>query len=146
VKELLYENNLTNEELINRLKELIIDKNMPIYADSEEPARIEEIYKCGFNIYPAEKSVKDGIEFLKRFKIYCQKNDVNFLKEIKNYKWQVDKNGNIIEGKPVKFNDHLIDALRYAVYTHLKDKYNIRDIIKHDDEIYTEQNLEILNL
>lgn len=146
IRELLYESGLTNEQLIKKMIELIPDKTSPIYADAEEPARIEEIYRCGFNIKPADKSVKDGIEFLKRFKMYTTKESSNFLKEIKSYKWMLDKNGNVIEGKPVKFNDHLMDALRYAVYSHLKDRFSIKENIKQDIEIYVDKDLGIIGL
>ena len=42
----------------------------------------------------------------------------NLEKEQKCYKWKVDKDGDIIDGVAVKFNDHLQDAKRYARYTH----------------------------
>ena len=32
-----------------------------------------------------------------------------------------DKNGNVLDG-PEKFDDHLLDTLRYAVYTHSRKK------------------------
>ncbi len=34
------------------------------------------------------------------------------------HKWKKDKNDNVIE-EPVKANDDLMDACRYAVFTHL---------------------------
>ena len=113
----LYETHLTNEELIERLKSFVYSKNAEIYADSAEPARIEEIARAGFNIYPAKKDVKDGIDFLKRKMIYLNKDCVNTIKEIQMYKWKENKNGEILD-EPVKFNDHAMDALRYAVYTY----------------------------
>lgn len=119
LRELLYETHLTNEDLIEKLKKLIPDRARCIYADSAEPARIEEIQRAGFNIYPAEKSVKDGIDFVKRQKLHILKESANLIKEIGGYKYKEDKNGNVLE-EPLKFRDHLMDALRYAVYTHLK--------------------------
>ena len=116
VKE-LYETHLTNEELIGKLKSFVKNKNAEIYADSAEPARIEEIARAGFNIYPAKKDVKDGIDFLKRKMIYLYKDCTNTIKEIQMYKWKESKNGEILD-EPVKFNDHAMDAMRYAVYTY----------------------------
>ena len=113
----LYETHLTNEELIERLKTFVYSKNAEIYADSAEPARIEEIARAGFNIYPAKKDVKDGIDFLKRKMIYLYKDCTNTIKEIQMYKWKESKNGEILD-EPVKFNDHAMDAMRYAVYTY----------------------------
>jgi len=121
LRELLYETHLTNEDLIEKLKRLIPNKSSYIYADSAEPARIEEIHRAGFNIYPADKSVKDGIDFVKRQKCHILKSSVNLIKEVGGYKYKEDKDGNVLE-EPLKFRDHLMDCLRYGLYTHLKDK------------------------
>jgi phage terminase large subunit len=40
---------------------------------------------------------------------------------MKSYKWKEDKNGLILD-EPVKFKDHLMDAMRYAIYTFGKDQ------------------------
>ena len=120
LEELLYESKLTNNDLIQKLKSFNIKHEEPIYADSAEPARIEEIYKNGFNIYPAIKdknSVKDGIDFVKRHHLFIHKNSTNLIREISGYKWKEDKEGNVLD-EPVKFKDHLMDAMRYAIYTH----------------------------
>ena len=36
--------------------------------------------------------------------------------QVKNYKWKTDNDGNTLD-EPVKFRDHLMDAMRYAIYT-----------------------------
>lgn len=113
----LYETHLTNEELIGKLKSFVRNKNAEIYADSAEPARIEEITRAGFNVYPAKKDVKDGIDYIKRKKIFINENCINTIKEIQTYKWKEKKDGEILD-EPVKFMDHAMDAMRYAVYTH----------------------------
>ncbi|HEY8542060.1 MAG TPA: PBSX family phage terminase large subunit, partial [Pseudothermotoga sp.] len=113
----LYETRLTNEELIEKLKYFVKNKNAEIYADSAEPARIEEISRAGFNIFPAKKDIKNGIDFIKRKKIYIHETCTNTIKEIQSYKWKEKKDGEILD-EPVKFLDHAMDALRYAVYTH----------------------------
>jgi len=101
------------------MNELNISKSIPIYADSAEPNRIEEIASAGYNIYPADKSVKDGIDYVKRKKKHIHRESHNLIKELKFYKWKTDRNGNI-EDEPVKFNDHGCDALRYGCYTDYK--------------------------
>jgi len=121
LRELLYQTHLTNEDLIEQLKELISNKNRYVYADSAEPARIEEIARAGFNVHPAEKNVRDGIDFVKRQKLHILKSNVNLIKEINGYKYKEDKDGNVLE-EPVKFRDHLMDAMRMAIYTHLGKK------------------------
>lgn len=122
LREELYETHLTNSQLIDRIKEIVPENTSPfIYADSAEPDRIEEIYRAGFNAHKAQKDVQDGIDFVKRYKIHVQESSVNLLKEIRNYKWKEDKNGHVLE-EPVKFKDHLMDAMRYAIYTYGKEQ------------------------
>lgn len=114
-----YRKGLTNNELIEALESFMYSKNAPVYADSAEPDRIKELEDRGFYVYPAKKSVKDGIDYVKRFKIYISNLCTNTIEEIEQYKWREDRQGNILE-EPVKMNDHAMDALRYAVYTHGK--------------------------
>jgi len=113
VKEIIYQSHLTNAELIDLLKEKI-DRNVSIYADSAEPQRIQEIYQAGFNVYPSEKNVQFGINRVKQYKLHILEDSVNLIKEIRSYKWKEDKEGRILE-EPVKFNDHAMDAMRYAL-------------------------------
>ena len=117
----MYQTHLTNEDLIRELIRLIPDKKSLIYADSAEPARIEEIHRAGFKIYPADKSVKDGIDFVRRQKIHMLESSINLIDEKRNYKYREDKNGNVLEDV-IKFRDHLMDAERYGLYTHFKRK------------------------
>ena len=37
--------------------------------------------------------------------------------ELSTYTWMVDKNEQLLD-RPTKENDHLIDALRYAIFTY----------------------------
>lgn len=115
--EVIYQTKLTNSDLLNLLLSLPIQKNAPIYADCAEPQRIEEIWRAGFKVFPADKSVKDGIDKVKRSRIVVTKSSTNIWKERSSYKWQKDKNGHILD-VPVKFNDHSLDGIRYALHTH----------------------------
>jgi phage terminase large subunit len=127
VRELLYETKITNKELVDRMFCLILDHERPIYADSSEPARIQEIFDQGFNVKPAvkhadtiaRKGVTEGIDYVKTKHLFITKDSVNLLKEINSYKWKEDKDGNILD-EPVKFNDHSLDALRYCLVSHFR--------------------------
>ena len=46
------------------------------------------------------------------------------------YHWRKDKNDNQLD-EPVKFKDHLIDAMRYAIYTHCKSSISVPRITTH---------------
>lgn len=119
LKEKLYQTNLTINEIIEELKRNVISKNSYIYADTEDINYIETIYRAGFyGIKQAKKSsVMDGINFIKCLKLHIDNNSNNLIKEIKSYSFKIDKNGKVID-EPVKFNDHLMDAMRYAIFTH----------------------------
>jgi len=52
---------------------------------------------------------------VKRHRLHITKESVNIIKEIKSYVWKEDKNGKIIDGEPVKFLDHSMDAIRYVL-------------------------------
>jgi phage terminase large subunit len=119
--EQLYQTHMTNQDLIAELKDVIKPKSDAMYADSAEPARIEEISKAGFDVYPANKSVKDGIDYVKSQKLHIDKNSVNLISEIRTYKYKEDRNGNVLED-PVKFRDHLMDCIRYALYSHSRQQ------------------------
>ena len=114
LNELLYEKRLTNIDLAKKLRELGIDRQSEIVADSAEPKSIEEVYRQGFNIKPAKKGagVHLGIDIMRRYKINITKASVNAIKEFRSYKWATDKNGDVLN-TPVKINDHLVDAARY---------------------------------
>lgn len=117
VEELLYERGLTLTDLINRIKQ-IVPRNALIYADSAEPKSIEELYRSGFNIKPAEKDVWGGIMKVKGYPLYIYGKSSNLANELQSYKWRKDKNDQVTE-EPIKENDHLCDAMRYAIFTHL---------------------------
>lgn len=118
IDELLYETKLTTSDLIERYKELGLTKSIQTYCDAAEPKTIEEIVRAGYNAIGADKDVTEGIRKVKSMPIYITKRSVNILKEIRSYKWKVNKDGKVLD-EPVKFNDHLMDAIRYAIFTHL---------------------------
>lgn len=132
VREVLYEKGLTNSDLISRMAAAGIDHDTPIYADAAEPQRIEEIRMAGYNIFPADKSVKDGIDYVKRYRLHINPESVNLIGEIRGYKYKEDKAGNVLE-EPVKFRDHLLDAVRYSLFTHAK--MGGGDVIPVDDAV-----------
>ena len=118
IKEHLYQTQMTTVDIHNKWKQIGITRE-PIYFDSAEPRLIEELRRMGWNVRPSIKgadSVNAGIDLLKRFKIYIHKDSHNAIQEFRNYKWQEDKSGKLMN-KPVDKNNHLIDATRYATYS-----------------------------
>lgn len=115
-EETLYRSGLTVSDLGAYLKTLNLG-HTPIYADAAEPKSIEEIRRYGLNIHPADKDVWAGILKVKSMNLLIAGGE-NLKAELGSYKWKKDKNDNVLE-EPIKMNDHLLDALRYAVFTHL---------------------------
>lgn len=118
VEELLYRSGMTLTEMAQFVKSLNIGRS-PVYADAAEPKSIEEIYRYGVNIKPAVKDVWAGILTVKSQNLFLH--GKNLANEIGSYKWKLDKEGNVIE-EPVKSSDDLMDAMRYAIHTHLQPK------------------------
>lgn len=89
-----------------------------ITADSSEPKSIDRLRELGiYRIKGARKgkdSINNGIDFIQGFKIIIHQKCENFIKEIGNYTWNKDKNGNSINRSVDDFN-HLMDAMRYAM-------------------------------
>jgi phage terminase large subunit len=119
-EEILYKQNLTTGDLLSILPTLGINYYDEIFADAAEPKTIQEIYQSGFNIKAADKEVYAGIMKVKSMPLYIKNNSLNLLNEIKKYRWKSDGSGKVIDKQPVKLNDHILDALRYAVYTKSK--------------------------
>ncbi len=116
LQELIYETNLTNQDIGERLLELGINRNDEIFADSAEPKSIYEIYKMGFNVKPAVKgrdSVLNGIDLVKRYRLNVLQSSTNLQRELKHYKWKEDINGKALNVPIDRFN-HCLDALRYG--------------------------------
>jgi phage terminase large subunit len=120
-RELLYSSKLTNADLIAKLKQIPELRGQLIIADSAEPQRIEEIRRAGFRIQPAFKVVKDTVDFVKSKPLMVHEQSGNILREIKRYSWKTDKDGNVLD-EVVKFDDHTLDAGRYASFHFNKPK------------------------
>jgi phage terminase large subunit len=122
IQELLYSTGLTNQDIADKLRSLGITRAWEIVADSAEPKSIEEIYRLGFNIKPAEKgpdSVRNGIDILKRFKLQVTKDSTNLIKELRSYTWATDKEGKNT-GIPIDSFNHACDAMRYVALNKLR--------------------------
>ena len=121
-REIEYKTGLVNSDiayLINKTS-----KVTRVVADSAEPKSIEEIHRLGIDIHPSQKgrdSINHGINLLKEFKLNVTKDSVNLIKELRNYSWAKDKDGNMLN-KPIDDFNHTIDALRYGVWDMLNKK------------------------
>lgn len=112
LEERLYKAGMDNADIIEFLSH---EEKGDIYGDPTEKQMVEEIFRAGYNIYEGHKGVTDGINLCKRQILNIPEASVNLIKEIQSYQWKENKKGEVIE-EPVKFNDHLMDAMRYGIY------------------------------
>ncbi len=111
----LYERGLTNTMLAEKLKAFA--PHQYITCDSAEPKSIAELRNYGIKAIPAKKgpdSVIHGVQWLKDQKIIIDTKCINLKTELTTYQWKKDKDGNSL-AVPEDKNNHLIDALRYAL-------------------------------
>ena len=114
-QELLYEKGLTNQDLAKEFVRLGLDRRDELFADSSEPKSIEEIHRMGWNIKGKKKyEINYGIDLIRRYKLHVTKDSTNALKELENYKYIEDRNGDPTN-KPVDKFNHFCDSLRYSV-------------------------------
>ncbi len=126
-RELIHSTGLTNGDIINEMLRLDIPDNVTIYCDSAEPKSIEELNRLAgqhgksWKFVPATKgtdSVNAGIQFMQSLQIFALETSNNLHDEFQNYVFAKDRDGNTTN-KPIDKWNHLIDALRYACFTHL---------------------------
>lgn len=114
----------TDSEYASDLKKFIQDRAIKaIYIDPSAASFKIECQRQGINnLYDAENEVIDGIrkvgDLLNNGTLkICRKCD-NLIKEFQSYVWD---SKSLLTGvdKPKKENDHALDSLRYAIYTHM---------------------------
>ncbi|WP_245585317.1 PBSX family phage terminase large subunit [Schleiferilactobacillus shenzhenensis] len=94
-------------------------RNIPFYCDSARPEHVARFRREGFNAINGYKNRQDGIENVAKAyssnKLYIVKEGDNaFSDEVYSYVWDEKT------GEPVKVNDDVMDAQRYAIATRIK--------------------------
>ncbi len=110
LNELVYKTGMINSDIAK-----ILPDSCPIYADSSEPKSIEEIRRYGKTIKGVTKgkdSINFGIQIMQSQEYLVTSNSTNLIKELRGYIWDTDKTGTRLN-KPIDFNNHSIDAIRY---------------------------------
>ena len=124
VNEHIYQKGLITAEIISILKENVDSRDI-IIVDSSEPRLIDEIKKGGFPLARGVKKGKDsvnwGIDLVKKYRIVVPKANTNLIEELYSYEWVDDGNGGVTN-TPVDANNHLLDAMRYAVMEQMNAK------------------------
>jgi phage terminase large subunit len=122
-RELMYTRGLTEPEVLQKMQELNLARNIRIVADSANPmliAYLKQLHNIngvmmgGYPVVPCKKkNVREEVEAMKRYQWNITDESVNWKKEAKNYIYRKDRDGGL-DNEPVKQFDHLWDAARYA--------------------------------
>lgn len=97
-----------------------------VYVDPAAASFKLELFKQNVqSVLDAENEVIDGIrlvgDYLNNGDLKICKACNNLIKEMQSYVWD-DKSAKTGVDKPKKVNDHAVDALRYAIYSHFFGK------------------------
>lgn len=118
-----YEHAMTTDDIY----QMIVNADMQnalITADSAEQRLIAELRAKGIKrIVPSIKgsgSINAGLDFMKQFKIYIHPSCVKTIEEFDTYIYKQDKDGKWLN-EPIDANNHIIDAIRYAL-----ERYHIQ--------------------
>lgn len=92
------------------------------FPDPAEPDRIEEMKRGGLNVGMTNKDIAAGLSFvascIREKRLFIHERCVELLDEIEQYQWEETPEGKQDKERPKKVNDHLCDALRYALMGH----------------------------
>ena len=119
IKELLYKREMLNSDIAPYLE-------LKTVADSAEPKSIAELQRLGRHVIGSVKgadSINNGIQQMKDFKMNIHVDSVNMIKEMRQYTWDENKQGERLT-KPIDTNNHAIDAARYAI----KDMFSEKNV------------------
>jgi len=133
----------TDAEYAQDLIKFVENRNVKaIYIDPSAASFKIELQREGLDhIFDAENEVNDGIRFVAKylnqgtFKI-CR-NCKHLIAEFQSYVWD-PKSTKIGIDKPLKENDHALDALRYVLYSHFFGKDSDSLSAQRLDQMYNE--------
>jgi phage terminase large subunit len=134
----VYELGVATEALPGFLNGLPDATKWPMRADSARPESIDHVRRHGFpKLRKARKgagSIEDGISFLQGFDIMVHPRCANLVRELKHYAYKTDPRTNEILPVVEDKNNHLVDALRYAVEGLHKRGRLIKEMIEPKSE------------
>lgn len=90
---------------------------IPFYCDSARPEYVDALFYAGLNAFNGNKAKVPGItevaKLIKMNKFMAVDDLTKFAEEINQYVWSK------LGDEPEKVNDDVLDAIRYAIYTHI---------------------------
>lgn len=126
------ETGLLNHQIYKKINDLRLEK-YEIIADSAERKSIDELRGMGLKIRHCSKgsgSILNDINLILSKKVKIDRKCVKTIEEFQNYTWTRDTISGEYINKPIDKNNHLIDALRYALQKKRKSNISVAKILK----------------
>ena len=130
IDEKIYSTGLTNPMIAERARDEGLTRDDEIIADCAEPKSIHELNGMGLWVSPSLKgqdSIVSGIDILKRYRLHVTRRSIGILSNLRAYKWDKDRDGNMTN-KPEDKNNHGIDAIRYVALRHFAIRREARGV------------------
>lgn len=112
--EIAYQKGLSNKQIADIL---LNQPTAVVIADSAEPKSNDELRLYGVTVIESIKgqgSVNKGIQYVQQQRISITKRSINTIREYRNYLWETDRDGKVLN-KPMDIFNHAMDAVRYAL-------------------------------
>jgi len=117
-----YKAQLSIQQNVENIKS--IDKNHKatyFFADPEDPEAIMNANQAKLRVVPASKPVAEGLEAVRKYgikgNIWVLRKCTNFIDEIQTYHYPEPQEDKFVKDEPVRVNNHLMDCIRYIIYT-----------------------------
>ena len=130
IDEEIYSTGLTNPEIARRAETEGVTKEEQSIGDCAEQRSIADLRSHGLWVTPSPKgndSIVYGLDILKRYRIHVTRRSIGLLGNLRSYKWDKDRDGNITS-KPEDRNNHGIDAIRYVGLAKLAERTPVRGV------------------
>lgn len=123
IDEIFYRRGMLNEDLAAAMAEGGVPLGgAPVFADSAEPKTNATLEGYGYNIRPSYKATRkaEQLQMLRGWRLKVTKRSLDTIRELRGYCWAKDREGRPLN-EPQAFQDHAMDAMRYAIVTFLVD-------------------------
>ncbi len=110
----------TSADIIQKCSELNREALIQtFYPDPAEPDRLDEMRRAGMTVGEVNKDIPMGISkvetLLREHRLFILEDCKELLDEVTQYRYENPKEDHSGKEVPMKVNDHLCDALRYAI-------------------------------
>lgn len=118
--ELVYQADIVPNDLAKKFKSQKFGEEDFIYCE-HDGNWIRQLRMLDLMAIAAQKgpgSIKAGISKVKEYNIFYTASSIHIKDELSKYMWMIDPETGKATNVPVDANNHLMDAIRYGIYSH----------------------------